>query len=285
LIVSVVFSQVALIFVRLIGLGVAIDYLINIKRKRFQAQVAGWSIWTLASFSQLLTQFVTDTTIIEVLDFLFAISTLLGSFLLSISVIVYFRHVSVKPIFLVTMVLIIVPFLLYYFLGVNLAVNLTVSFSFIIIGGLFVIGMIEKKNFQQEVGESVKWFYVLIWTGALLMIIYIGFSLTGINLAAYSSEIESEVAIIVVNSFALALMVLILVLLIHMENSRSSLYNYKLKDKYSHNLGNLVQVMVSAIHIIEQGGVQKSERERIVDLLNQKSQEVSDLIHEIRTLE
>ena len=87
------------------------------------------------------------------------------------------------------------------------------------------------------------------------------------------------------NTFSIAILVLTVVLLIHLENTRSNLYNYQLKDKYSHDLGNILQVMVSAFHFIEGKEVPAEEREKIMDLLNQKSQEVSELIQEIRNLE
>ncbi len=279
------FTQLALTFIRLIGLGIGLDFLISRKKKRFQGQVAGWSIWTLASILQILAQNVNDLAVANILDFLFAVCTLLGSFLIAISIIVYFRPISVRLIFLFTLLLLILPLISYFLFGIEIAVNFCIFFSFILVGGLYTIGVMESINFRTKVGQSVKWFYAIIGTVIIQLIVYIFITLQGVNLGVSSVELENEVLVGINNSFSIAILVLTVVLLIHLENSRMNLYNYQLKDKYSHDLGNILQVMVSAIHFIEKREIPAEEREKITDLLNRKSQEVSTLIQEIRKIE
>ncbi|MHA1945343.1 MAG: hypothetical protein ACXAC6_13350 [Candidatus Hodarchaeales archaeon] len=279
------FTQLALTFIRLIGLGIGIDFLISRKRKRFQGQVAGWSIWILASIFQILAQNVNDLAIANIFDLIFAICTLLGSFLIAVSIIVYFRPISVKFIFLFTLLLLFSPLVIYILFGIEIAVNFGIFFSFILVGGLYTIGIIYSKNFRTQAGQSVKWFYAMIGTGIFQFLVYIFITLEGVNLGLSSVELENEVLVGVNNTFSIAILVLTVVLLIHLENSRMRLDNYHLKDKYSHDLGNILQVMVSAIHFIEKKELPAEEREKITKLLNQKSQEVSTLIQEIRALE
>ncbi len=279
------FSEVALTFIRLIGLGVGIDYLLSRKNKRFQGQVAGWSIWTLASILQISAQNISDTALTEILDFMFAVCTLVGSFIIAICIIVYFRYVPARIIFVITLALLIIPFPVLIIFGIEIAVNFCIFLSFITVGGLYFIGIIERTSFKIHAGESIKWFYAIIGTAILQFLVYIYISIQGINLGLSSVELENEVLVGINNSFSIAVIVLTVVLLIHLENTRSNLYNFQLKDKYSHDLGNILQVMVSAFHIIEEKEIPEDEREKIIDLLNQKSQEVSDLIQEIRNLE
>ncbi|MHA2166131.1 MAG: hypothetical protein ACXAAT_09730 [Candidatus Hodarchaeales archaeon] len=279
------FTQLALTFIRLIGLGIGIDFLISRKRKRFQGQVAGWSIWILASIFQILAQNVNDLAIANIFDLIFAICTLLGSFLIAVSIIVYFRPISVKFIFLFTLLLLFSPLVIYILFGIEIAVNFGIFFSFILVGRLYTIGIIYSNNFRTQAGQSVKWFYAMIGTGIFQLLVYIFITLEGVNLGLSSVELENEVLVGVNNTFSIAILVLTVVLLIHLENSRMRLDNYHLKDKYSHDLGNILQVMVSAIHFIEKKELPAEEREKITKLLNQKSQEVSTLIQEIRALE
>ena len=159
------FTQLALAFIRLIGLGIGLDFLISRKRKRFQGQVAGWSIWTLASIFQILAQNIDDLAIANIFDLIFAICTLSGSFLIAVSIIVYFRPISVKFIFLFTLLLLILPLIIYILFGIEIAVNFCIFFSFILVGGLYTIGIIESKKFRTQAGQSVKWFYAMIGTG------------------------------------------------------------------------------------------------------------------------
>jgi hypothetical protein len=279
------FSEVALTFIRLIGLGVGIDYLLSRKNKRFRGQVAGWSIWTLASIFQIVAQNINETGPTEILDFLFAVCTLIGSFIIAISIVVYFRHVPVSFVFSFTLFLLAIPIFIFVFFGVEIAVNFCIFLSFITVGGLYSIGIIERKSFKAQAKESIKWFYAIIGTAILQFVVYLYISIQGINLGLSSIELENEVLVGINNSFSIAILVLTVVLLIHLENTRSILYNFQLKDKYSHDLGNILQVMVSAFHIIEEKEIPADEREKIINLLNQKSQEVSDLIQEIRNLE
>jgi hypothetical protein len=125
----------------------------------------------------------------------------------------------------------------------------------------------------------------MIGTGIIQFLVYIFITLEGVNLGLSSIEFKNEVLVGVNNTFSIAILVFTVVLLIHLENSRMNMYNYQLKDKYSHDLGNILQVMVSAIHFIEKREIPEEEREKITTLLNQKSQEVSNLIQEIRKLE
>ena len=279
------FTQLALIFIRLIGLGVGLDFFVSRKKKRFGGQVAGWSIWTLASIFQILAQMVNNVALTNIFDLLFAICTLVGSFLIAVSIIVYFRPISVQFIFLFTLLLIILPLLVHFLLGIEIAVNFCIFFSFVLVGGLYIIGIIESNNFKQRVGQSIKWFYAMVGTGIIQLIVYIYITLEGVNLGVSSIELENEVLVGVNNSFSIAILVLTVVLLIHLENTRANEHNFQLKDKYSHDLGNILQIMVSAIHFIEEKEVPAEEKEHIMVLLNQKSQEVSELIQEIRNLE
>ena len=279
------FTQLALAFIRIIGFGVGLDFLLARKKKRFTGQVAGWSIWTFASVFQIFAQMETNSAFSNLFDFLFAVCTLIGSFLIAVSIIVYFRPVTVQYVFLFTVFLVLLPIVLYFFFGIETVVNFCIILSFILVGGLYTVGILESKNFKQQVGQSIKWFYVIIGTATLQFFLYGYLLLEGVNLGLSSVELENEVLVGVNNSFSIAILVLTVVLLIHLENTRSNLYNFQLKDKYSHDLGNILQVMVSAIHFIEEKGVPAEEKEKIMDLLNQKSQEVSELIQEIRNLE
>ena len=74
------------------------------------------------------------------------------------------------------------------------------------------------------------------------------------------------------------------ILMIHLENSRSYHSNYQLKDKYSHDLGNIMQVIVSLIPLLQENESIGEERDSTMELLNQKCEEASDMITEIRTL-
>jgi hypothetical protein len=280
----VIFGLISIAFVRLIGLGVGIDFLLVRRKRRFAAQVSGWSIWSIGSFLEIISQFTYDTLVLETFQLLFGTFTLVGSFLISIGIIVNFHPLPPKNIFFMTILLLILPFGVYLLFDLETSVSFSIFGSYMVIAGLYIIGILEDQNFKREVGQSVKWFYGLLIIGIIQLIVYLFFTLNGIDLTN-TSQIEDTFAYTVVNSISIAITVLIVILLIHLENSRSILYNFKLKDTYSHDLANLIQVMISAIHIIEKNTTSISEKENTLELLDRTSKEILKLLQEIRTLE
>ncbi|MFW9854307.1 MAG: hypothetical protein ACFFFG_04575 [Candidatus Thorarchaeota archaeon] len=268
----------------MIGLGVGLDFLIVRRKRRFNAQVWGWLIYSFASLSQFLSQFALDSYLLQLFRFLFGVSTLIGSFLISVSIVVYFHPIEPKSILFMTVVLIILPLGSLSFFGLEGSVTSSILGSFLIIMGLYVAGIVNGPAFKQEVGQSVKWFYLLIVFGIIQMILYVFFTLNGIDINL-TSQNEDPFAFAVINSIAMTITVLTVILLIHLENSRSNLYSFKLKDTYSHNLANLIQVLVSGMHIIENKAASESERERTMELLEKNSEEILRLLQEIRSLE
>ncbi|MFW9778029.1 MAG: hypothetical protein ACFFE8_04180 [Candidatus Heimdallarchaeota archaeon] len=278
------FSQISLMFIRMIGLGVGLDFLLVRRKKRFNAQVWGWLIYSFASLSQFLAQFAFESYLLQIFRFLFGVSTLIGSFLISVSIIVYFHPIEPKSILFMTILLIILPLGSLSLFGLEESVTSSILGSFLIIAGLYIAGIIKGTAFKQEVGQSVKWFYLLIASGIIQMILYIFFIVNGIDINL-TSQNEDPFAFAVINSVAMAITVLTVILLIHLENSRSNLYSFKLKDTYSHNLANLIQVLVSGMHIIESETAAESEKEKTMELLERNSEEILRLLQEIRTLE
>lgn len=78
---------------------------------------------------------------------------------------------------------------------------------------------------------------------------------------------------------------MIIIFLIHIDYSNSTILKNKLKDQYSHDLGNILQVVLGIGDLLKlKEAVEESERENL-NLLKMKSKEASKLINEIRKLE
>jgi hypothetical protein len=77
---------------------------------------------------------------------------------------------------------------------------------------------------------------------------------------------------------------LMILLLIHLEYNISDKKKFELKDKYSHNLGNIMQAISTANEIINKKEVSKAESTELGELIETKIKEASELIREIREL-
>ncbi|MHA2233613.1 MAG: hypothetical protein ACXAB4_14115, partial [Candidatus Hodarchaeales archaeon] len=91
-------------------------------------------------------------------------------------------------------------------------------------------------------------------------------------------------AVIVNYLFAIGITAVILVLFIHIEYSISQVEKYQLKDKYSHNLGNILQALTSAASLLELRKSRSQEDLLNLELIQQKCVEASSLVKEIRKL-
>ncbi|MHA2074809.1 MAG: hypothetical protein ACW97X_09335, partial [Candidatus Hodarchaeales archaeon] len=224
------------------------DFFIGTRRLRFLAQVLGWSISTIAGFFHLFSFLVEDV--------LFLICTGLAC----------------------------LPILLYIIFGLDIAVNFSLYSTYLIIACIYFLGVIEKTAFKQEVGTSIKWFYAIIILGIVQVLVLLFLASQGYNLGAYDAHTQEDSLILINNSMSIGILTLTVVLLIHLETSRSERYNYRLKDKYSHDLGNIIQVIVSGMQLVESKSIADTEKRDTLVLINQKCAEVAELIHEIRNL-
>jgi hypothetical protein len=91
-------------------------------------------------------------------------------------------------------------------------------------------------------------------------------------------------AVIVNYSLSILVTVLILMLFIYLERGITADEKFQLKDRYSHNVGNLLQIVLTAVSLIEKDQLPLDEKEENIALIQSKSQEVSDLLNEIREL-
>ena len=73
-------------------------------------------------------------------------------------------------------------------------------------------------------------------------------------------------------------------MLVHIEYVISSRQKVELKDIYSHDIGNILQVIYSSSDIIEKITTIDSEEEEKLTLIKTKCKEASKIINEIRNL-
>ena len=77
--------------------------------------------------------------------------------------------------------------------------------------------------------------------------------------------------------------ILLINLFIHLEYGITFTQKYGLKDKYSHNLGNIMQAISGAAFLINDN-LDENQVLELKDLIQSKTKEASNLIDEIREL-
>ncbi len=231
-----IFSITILTIVRLIGLGVGLDFFLGTRRPRFLVQVVGWLISTLAGICHLFSFLIEDSLeylwLKEIFFLLFGIFTSVGVFLLAISIMVYFKETTRKIVVLISSGLAGLPIILYFILELDIAVNFSLYSAYLIVAGIYALGVIEKTAFKQEVGTSIKWFYAILTVGIIQVLVFLFLATQGYTLGAYDTHTANDLLlfdyidiVFINNTMSISILALTVVLLIHLETSRSERYN------------------------------------------------------------
>ena len=88
-------------------------------------------------------------------------------------------------------------------------------------------------------------------------------------------------------NYFLGILITIIILIhsIHLEYDISKIQKYKLRDKYSHDLGNLIQVIYSATDLTNVNGDLTKDKTENLEIIQKKCEEAAKLIKEIKKTE
>lgn len=276
------YSLLLLTIIRLIGLGISLDLFYSIQKKRFLTIIAGWSLWVITGVLPIIYDNFTFQD-----DFLLVLNAILdgeGLLLIFLGIFSYFHTLSGKFIFSISIIYLIVPFLLYLTFGPTLALLIAVLLH-LLTYVIILIGVAKtNKQMLKVFTKGVVFFYLTIGSAIFTIgaVVVSSFVVEDFNYGLYFTVDNG--AIIIYYSLSILLTVLLLMLFIYLERGITADDKFQLKDRYSHNVGNLLQILLTAVSLIESGRLSPEEKYENISLIQTKSQEVSDLLNEIREL-
>ncbi|MHA1973546.1 MAG: hypothetical protein ACTSW1_11165 [Candidatus Hodarchaeales archaeon] len=273
----IVFGVITLAITRGIGVLVSLDFLLrkkSLSEKKFYLFLSGWFSWFFSSF------FTITYLMIEQNSFLSKLSTithdifvLLGSYYLILAILSYFTHVSNSAVLIGTLVNISVPTILLLIFGALIA-NL---FLLMIFSALFLSLInnfrLHRRELTSLISRSTNWLY-LTSMFSFVYICYLGFLILT-QQGTDISTINDPVLFSLYALISLIVTLLVLVLSIHLEYSLNYIQSFRMKDQYSHHLGNLLQMILNSAEMNDVS---------MRDLIIQKCEEAKYLINEIREI-
>jgi len=272
------------LIIRSLGLGISIDFYFNRKETRFQLAILGWGSWVIASVSSILAVFTDIDFIIELLLFLNSLFVSLGTILYIWTIFSYFLEVP-KRIF-ISLLIILIIFLPIIFILVNykLAINLTVIITTILLFSVYIVPIWKWKGFKETMGLALKWYYIFLVSLAIYIVVSLYISTQDLEYYGIYSTIDTFLIILNYIPSIIFTMVLI-ILLIHVEYNFSITERSELKDKYSHDLGNILQYLRGYIDLFSQKkDIKEEDSNEFREKYQEKCQEAADLLKEIRQL-
>jgi hypothetical protein len=278
----VLLSLIIFILVRAIGLGISIDYLKVTKADKFKLLTLGWLFWILGALPPVFSNLVEDIYLKEFLLVLNAFLATLATIFYLWGFLKYFMTVSFKK--MVSLIIIFIIITVLFLLNTDYIVTITFCALFInlMLISTFVIPPIKKKSFKKYMGRSIIWYYASVLMLSLFLPVSIIIYLQGYWYGLYNAD---DPLLIIFNYVPIIVSdILFIILLVHLEYTTSIQQQLELKDNYSHDLGNILQVISSAFELIEMEGRSESETSELGELLKDKLNEAAKQIREIREL-
>ncbi len=279
--VIALFGIILLIFWRIFGLIISIEFLRDLKESKFKILVFGWLIWILAGCSALLSDVFENQLLTDIFLLINGITVSIALLLVMMGLFSYFRELSGKILALLCIIFISIPLFAFLLGFYSIAFNLSSVFLFLIVVVYGIIPLKERNTFKNKISmKSYYWYLIVLLIIYFYFLSYVIFVFQGYSFGFYSDEfsIPMFVNYFLGNASTIAL----IIYSIHLKYDISKIQKNKLIDKYSHDLGNLIQVISSAAtltHVNEDLNKEKAEN---LDLIQKKCEEAAELIKDIR---
>jgi amino acid permease len=140
------------------------------------------------------------------------------------------------------------------------------------------------KVFKKDL--SIKlfyWYLIFIFTIYAFIIFYVISLLQGYSFGFYSDDFSIPMFI----NYFLGIIsnIVILIYTIHLEYDISKIQKYNLRDKYSHDLGNIIQVISSAAILTNVDEDLNNQKTENLEIIQKKCEEAAKLIKDIKKIQ
>ncbi|NHJ21052.1 MAG: hypothetical protein EAX91_08925 [Candidatus Lokiarchaeota archaeon] len=275
------FGIVLLIILRIVGLLVSIEFKLEFKGNKYLILIIGWSFWIIAGITALSVGFIEIPFFNDLVLLMNGISSTLAMLFILIGLHSYFRKIKVKSLIALSTIFTMIP-LIAFFLGFY-PISLNISFIFLFFVILFYtflpFGRLEVFRTKLTF-KSLFWYLILVIAISMMVISYVISVFQGYSYGFYSNDFSIAMFI---NYFLGNISTLvILVYYIHLEYDISKIQKYELRDRYSHDLGNIIQVIYSATDLTKDSDDLNKDNSENLELIQKKCEEAAKLIKDIK---
>lgn len=283
--VIVIFGILLLIIFRIIGLLISIEFFHDFKELKFKILIIGWSVWIISGCSALLVGLYENQPIREVFLLINGISTSFAILFVLLGLYSYFQEISKKSITIFSVISLVLP-LITFFMRLFAYPNFFDLTSGIVFIFVFVYSFLPLKKlevFKKDLSiKSYYWYLIFIISVYVFIVFYVVIILQGYSFGFYSNEFN--IPMFLNYLFGIMNNIIMLIYSIHLEYDISRVQKYELRDKYSHDLGNLIQVIYSATDLTNVDGDLTKDKAENLEIIQKKCEEAAKIIKEIKTL-
>ncbi|MFX1384790.1 MAG: hypothetical protein ACFFBP_20375 [Promethearchaeota archaeon] len=279
----VFFGMIILSIIRLIGVIISVDFYYDSKSKTYIYFCIGWGLWALSLMFLIFSGIVNSQTLQDFFQFVNYILGPIAILFILAGISSYYLKVNLSNFLTFLLFLIIFPLIVFFTIGLNFVYIFSRIFTFLSYIIFFLLPIVKLKNFKEKIGKSIRWYYLSCFSIIYYIPLSIILSLNGDSYGLYQTE--DMTTIILAYIPILLTTILLIAFMIHLEYNISYQHKKDLKDKYSHDLGNILQAIESAHFIISSNNnIDKENILEAEDIIKKKFREASETLKEIRKL-
>jgi hypothetical protein len=187
--VIALFGILLLIFLRVVGLIISIEFLRDLKESKFKILIIGWFIWILAGCSALLSGVFESQLLTDISLLINGITTTIALLFVMMGLFSYFQEIPGKILVILSIVFVSFPLIASLLGFYNIAFNLSSMFLFIIIVVFSIVSLKKKEIFKNSISiKSYYWYLTVLFSFYSVTISYVIFLLQGYSFGFYSNE-------------------------------------------------------------------------------------------------
>lgn len=234
------FGIILLILLRVCGLIISIEFLQDLKESKFKILIIGWLTWIVAGIFALIISISETQLLSDIFNLINGVTGSIATLFVLMGLYSYFQKISKKFLGILSIILAFFPIVAFLFGFFSLANNLT-SISLFLISLVYTYLPLRKVEiFRKELSiKSLYWYLILAVSVYTYVIFYASFIFQGHSFGFYADEFSIPMYFNYL--FGCLITSVILIYYIHLEYDISRVQKYKLRDNYSHDLGNLIR--------------------------------------------
>ncbi len=214
------------IFIRILGLGVSIDFYYDTKDKKFLIFIICWIVWIFAAFFPMFSALTLSNSQRELYLVLNAIFAMTGGFFYLWGLFKFFMSIQFKIMMIILITILLIPFLMHFFINYSISVRFSNTILTLLLISTYIIPPLKKKDFIKYLGKSIRWYYGTIILFSIYLPVSIITSMLGESYGLYDSN--NNILIILNYVPAITATIIAIILLLHLEYTISSQQKYEL---------------------------------------------------------
>ncbi|NHI92821.1 MAG: hypothetical protein EAX96_10000 [Candidatus Lokiarchaeota archaeon] len=277
------YNLMIILAIGIIGTGISINFYFETKRKLFKYCIPGWIIFSLGYLSPIISIFFNNIIVDQILFLFYGIFASIGVYIIAIGTISYFIEVSLKIALIPCYFFICTSIILYLIFGIHSALNLSLIYFGVALTSVYIVPLLKWEESKKIIGKSIRLYFISL--AVLTMYFPIAFLIfsEGDSFGLFYSD---NPVLIMLNYLCIICgAILVIIYFIHLEFSITNKERFDLKDKYSHNLGNILQTIYLSTGLLKiKGDMDNSETLGLSKIIEKKVNEAEKFLEEIREI-